>query len=119
MAQRQKLNFDRFYRRMTIGQLWLIDNDILEFVKLTNPFGSGDDDVKADSGSPIPKRYVNVDPTPNMAHNLATRISQGWGQNAARMRELGKIDIANLPAKDATKLRVLLGDLEKGRDASN
>lgn len=119
MAQRQKLDFDRFYRRMTIGQLWLFDNDLLEFVKLTNPFGSGDDNVQSDRGTPLKPRVVDIEPTANVAHNLATQIKQGWGENASRMRDLGKIDIANLPVKDATKLRVLLGDLEKGRDASN
>lgn len=120
MAHRQKLDFGRFYRRMTIGQLFMLDNDLIEFLVLTNPFGSGDETVtdgKPDRGTPVKKRVREIVPTADVAHNIATQIRQKYPGDplAAKLIDKGHVSVDELPPK----VRMLLDDLEKGRDGRN
>jgi hypothetical protein len=47
MAHYRTTDFVHLYQRTTIGQLLLLDENALSYVKLTNPMGSGEEtDVK-------------------------------------------------------------------------
>jgi hypothetical protein len=98
----------------------LHDENLLEYLKLTAPFGSGDENVDAQGKqSPSPRPQRASSPTKEGAQRLASAIARGWGPNAAKMKDLGTRDVAidtNLNPKHARKLRVLLADMEKGRD---
>jgi hypothetical protein len=108
-----------YYCGTSIGQLLLHDENLLDYLKLTAPFGSGDEKVDA-QGKPSPSTRPSRTKTPTKegAQRLASAIARGWGKRAGRMRELGTLDRSKLDdhfgPKDAQRLRILIGDLEKG-----
>lgn len=130
MAHYRDDDFEKYYTRKTFGQVLLLDENALGYVKLTSPFGSGDDDAdEDDSGAKSGRRYRakpreryrRIDPTPELANSYAREIARGWGRNAAKMQHLGKVDLASSPddpleRSRMIRRRILIADLEKGRD---
>jgi hypothetical protein len=75
MAHNHLVDFAPLYRSKTIGQLLLLDDNLLEYVLLTSPMGSGDGGKKGSStsGARTPRgKYSDI----YDAHNLAAKINR-------------------------------------------
>lgn len=101
MAHNRERLFQPYYEELTVGQLLLLDDNVLSYLKLTNPWGSGDG-----KGAPPGKK------TPNPTINDAERLNKTKLKGEVSIQQTSR---ERLPAH----LRDYIDDVERrGGDGS-
>ena len=115
MAHNHIVDFALLYERTTLGQLLLLDENALDYIMLTNPFGSGDEakgEERSATSSRAParaargkKRYASREDVPAVQQVLKDEMQVSQTTLAGVTR--GKPHLAAYVA----------AEIEKGRDA--
>lgn len=111
-AHYHELSYDRFYRQMTIGQMFMDDHDLIDFLILTAPLGSSDDSKTSGKRTDARARGKSPHSTIDEAHNLQATVLRDEMTIQRTTREQW--------TRGKPHFAAYLDDyLEKGRDGRN